>query len=273
MAFGIVIGPKAINLVNPDEWFDTNPFTREFARYVIAIQAIMVVMWIVSASLMMPFIKLDILNALMIASCVTPTDPILANSIVKGRFAETHVPRNVRDVLSAESGANDGLGFPFLFFALYMLRHNAGHAIAKWFYWTWAYEVLLSIVIGIITGYVARKVLYFAQDRELIDKESFLSFGIALALFIVGCMTLIGSDDILACFCAGHSFTWDDWFSQETKDAHFQEVLDSLFNITFFVYFGTVIPWNDFNNSAIGLSPWRLVVVAILILILRRLPI
>ena len=39
-----------------------------------------------------------------------PTDPVLAASIVRGRYAEKHVARNVRDIVSAESGANDGLG-------------------------------------------------------------------------------------------------------------------------------------------------------------------
>ncbi|KAJ1920626.1 hypothetical protein H4219_001184 [Mycoemilia scoparia] len=252
--FGIIIGPKAINIVMAAGMTLPKKYMlRKWRSLAVLFGPVMVVMWLVSGALMIPFIKLSILNALLVASCVTPTDPILANSIVKGRFAEAHVPRNVRDVLSAESGAND--------------------AMAKWFYWIWAFEILLSIVIGIVVGYIARKVLYFAQDRELIDKESFLSFGIALALFIVGCLTLIGSDDILACFCAGHSFTWDDWFSQETKDAHFQEVLDSLINITFFVYFGTIIPWSDFNNPELQLTPWRLVVVAILILLFRRMPI
>ena len=37
-----------------------------------------------------------------LAACITPTDPILASSIVKGRFAEEHIPEHVRDLLSAE---------------------------------------------------------------------------------------------------------------------------------------------------------------------------
>lgn len=54
--------------------------------------------------------SLTFLEALCISACVTPTDPILANSIVKGRYAEKYVPKGVRDIISAESGANDGLG-------------------------------------------------------------------------------------------------------------------------------------------------------------------
>src|SRR3954470_3392469 len=101
----------------------------------------------------------------MIASCVTPTDPILANSIVKGRFAEKHVPLHVRNILSAESGANDGLGFPFLFLAVYLMQSdNVGQAVGKWAYWIVAFQILLSIAIGFFVGYVARKVLKFAEQ-------------------------------------------------------------------------------------------------------------
>ena len=61
------------------------------------------------------------LEAMVIASCVTPTDPVLANSITKGRFADKHVPIHVRNIIVAESGANDGLGFPFIYLALFLL--------------------------------------------------------------------------------------------------------------------------------------------------------
>lgn len=43
-------------------------------------------------------------------------------------------------------------------------------------------------------------------------------------LFLIGTVGLIGSDDLLACFIAGNSFTWDDWFRVETENAHLMEV-------------------------------------------------
>ncbi|CAM0135696.1 unnamed protein product, partial [Umbelopsis sp. WA50703] len=82
-----------------------------------------------------------------------------------------------------------------------------------------------------------------------------------------------GSDDLLACFVAGNAFSWDDWFRQETEEAHFQDVIDMMLNLAVFVYIGAIIPWEDFGNTELGLTPWRLVVIAILILIFRRLPI
>jgi NhaP-type Na+/H+ or K+/H+ antiporter len=58
-----------------------------------------------------------------------------------------------------------------------------------------------------------------------------LVFAIALALFIVGACGMIGSDDVLACFIAGNTFTWDSWFRLETFDDSLQPTIDMLFNL------------------------------------------
>ncbi|KAI4291778.1 sodium/hydrogen antiporter [Pancytospora philotis] len=57
-----------------------------------------------------------------IAASLSPTDPILSSSIVKGRFARTNVPIHLRTLLSAESGINDGLGIILLNISVEMLH-------------------------------------------------------------------------------------------------------------------------------------------------------
>jgi hypothetical protein len=44
-----------------------------------------------------------------------------------------------------------------------------------------------------------RKVLRWAERKELVDHDSFLAFGMALAFLTLGVVGLIGSDDILWC--------------------------------------------------------------------------
>lgn len=39
-----------------------------------------------------------------------------------------------------------------------------------------------------------------------------------------------------------------------------------------FIYIGALIPWSSFTNSSLSLTPWRLILLAALILILKRLP-
>ncbi|KAJ1669403.1 hypothetical protein GGF38_002283 [Coemansia sp. RSA 25] len=227
-------------------------------------------MWLISAAVFKFMFSISFVHALAIGACVAPTDPVLANAILKGMFAESHVPLRLRNILTAESGANDGLGYPFLFFALYLMRLGGGKAIGTWFYSTWVYQVALSIIIGSVTGYVCRKALRYAETAGWVDKESFLSSSITLALLLVGVCTIVGTDDILCCFVAGNSFTWDDWFRVETEDTGLQETMNGLVSMSFFIYFGTIIPWPLYTGI---LSPWRIFLAVVLIMVLRRLPV
>lgn len=164
------------------------------------------------------FRPLSYLEALCLAAAVTPTDPVLANSISSGRYAEKHVPQAIRNIIVAESGANDGLGFPFLYLALYLLRRSSvdagesiGDEIWRWFYGVVIYQILLSCVYGALLGYLGRKTLRWAEAHGYVDKDTFFAYGLGLALFVLGTTGLFGSDDVLACFVAGNSFTWNDW--------------------------------------------------------------
>lgn len=46
----------------------------------------------------------------------------------------------------------------------------------------------------------------------------------------------------------------------------------SIHSTGIFIYIGTILPWSDFGNTEIGLEAWRLVVLAVLVLLFRRLP-
>lgn len=82
---------------------------------------------------------------------------------------------------------------------------SPGTAIGQWFYYIIGYQILVSIIIGFLIGYIARKLLklaeeryisvkkkwiflilfyllYFVYFRKLIDKEIFMTFAIVLAV-------------------------------------------------------------------------------------------
>lgn len=67
---------------------------------------VMLGMWLVSSVIVYLLFHGDgsfsWLESMVLGACITPTDPVLASSIVKGRFAEKHIPEHVRDLLSAE---------------------------------------------------------------------------------------------------------------------------------------------------------------------------
>ncbi|KAI3393375.1 hypothetical protein diail_4413 [Diaporthe ilicicola] len=255
---------------------------KEWKPLAILLGPIMTVMWLSTSLLVWALVpNLPFLHALVVGSCITPTDPILSNVIVKGKFADRNVPKDLQNIIIAESGANDGLGYPFLFLALYLIKYTgngAGSApggvstaMGMWFGENLGYTIILSAVYGAAVGWVAKELLHWAEKHKFVDRESFLVFAFSLALFITGTCGMIGSDDVLACFIAGNTFTWDDWFRLETLDDSLQPTIDMLLNISIFIWYGAVAPWGKFlTNDVIPL--YRLVPLGILILIFRRLP-
>jgi NhaP-type Na+/H+ or K+/H+ antiporter len=147
-------------------------------------------MWIVTSLLAWQILPgLSLVEGLIVGACVTPTDPVLSNSIVKGTFADKHMSKGLQKVIVAESGANDGLGYLFLFLPLYLIKYageegGTGRAVGEFFGVTCTYTVALSVVYGAVAGWVAKYALFWAQRRRLVDRESFHLFVVALAVSV-----------------------------------------------------------------------------------------
>ncbi|KAK5629537.1 hypothetical protein RRF57_005252 [Xylaria bambusicola] len=134
---GVIFGPHAANLIDPNSWGNTDEVTLEFSRIVLVVQCfavgvelpkyymekhwksvvfllfpVMTYGWLITSLFIWWLFPLNYLQSLVVAACVTATDPVLASSVVgKGKFAK-RVPKHLRDLLSAESGCNDGMAFP-----------------------------------------------------------------------------------------------------------------------------------------------------------------
>ncbi|KAK3295753.1 alkali metal cation/H+ antiporter Nha1 C terminus-domain-containing protein [Chaetomium fimeti] len=298
---GVIFGPYAANLIDPETWGSVDIITIEFSRLVLVVQCfavgvelpkyymekhwksvtfllipVMTFGWLITSLFIWWLIEpLNFLESLVVSACVTATDPVLASSVVgKGKFAK-RVPKHLRDLLSAESGCNDGMAFPFIYLALYLIhdKQSARDVSFHWLVYTVLYECVFGAVYGFIIGYLARHGIKYAEKRDLIDRESFLVFYFVLALFCAGSGSILGVDDLLVGFAAGVGFSNDGWFTQKTEESHVSNVIDLLINLAYFVYFGTIIPWKDFNDAVVGLQAWRLVVLAIFIILFRRIPV
>lgn len=298
---GVIFGPHAANLFNPLSWGNVDQITLECSRVVLVVQCfavgvelpkaymerhwksvvfllvpVMTFGWLVTSLFIWWLIEpLTWLESLVCAACVTATDPVLASSVVgKGKFAK-RVPKHLRDLLSAESGCNDGMAFPFIYLSFYIVhyRPNAALAAQHWFANTILYECIFGAVYGVLIGYIGRHAIKLADRKGLIDRESFLVFYFVLALFCAGSGSLLGLDDLLVGFAAGVGFSNDGWFTQKTEESHVSNVIDLLLNLAYFVYLGAIIPWEKYNAPDLGLTPWRLVVIAILVIFFRRIPI
>lgn len=113
----------------------------------------------------------------------------------------------------------------------------------------------------------------FCQRHDLIDRNSYVAQYVSLTMLTIGVTTLLGSDDLLAAFFCGTAFAWDGFFNKQTEESVFSSVMDTLFNVAAFIYVGAWMPFNKFQDAQLTLSVWRLLVIAILVLLLRRLPV
>lgn len=122
-------------------------------------------------------------------------------------------------------------------------------------------------------GYAARKLIRYSEKKKLVDRESFVAQYVSLSIASMGAGVLLGGDDLLSAFACGTAFAWDGWFQKQTRDSNFSSIVDLLFNVATFIYIGAIMPWHDFVNADINLALWRLIVLSILVLLLKRIPV
>ncbi|GKT64365.1 sodium/hydrogen exchanger family protein [Colletotrichum tofieldiae] len=337
VVLGICLGPLAAKFLDSERWGSavegqTNDITLGVMRVMIGIQLvmagyqlpakyqknrwkdmlvlmipIMTLMWLATTICILATIpKVTLLGAMVIASCVTSTDPVLSQAVAKGPFSDKFVRRSLREIISSEAGANDGFGFPFLMLATYLMRHaegsdvpagdstvqsvarallpragdvarqggGVGIALQNWFLETWLYFVLMSIAYGVVVGTLIRFALKYSVRKKWIDSESYVLVPTAIGLFLMGTSGAIGTDDLLSCFVAGSALNWDGEYLAEAQKRH-DEVnasIDVLLNFGGFIYLGTIIPWSEFNSDITGISPGRLFGLGALVLAFRRIP-
>lgn len=131
----------------------------------------------------------------------------------------------------------------------------------------------------------------FSHKRGYLDHDAYVAQCFALAVFTMGVVKTIGSDDLLAVFFAGTLFSFfdllfdrihhlsghvvaqqDDEFQTQIEGESFNAVVGYILSCACFFYIGAWLPWDGFSMPQVGITPWRLVVLCSGILGLRRIP-
>lgn len=193
--------------------------------------------WVICAAFCYLIFGTDLPTSLVISACLTPTDPVLAASILSNSQFSSRVPKRLKDMLSTESGCNDGVSFPFLYLGLYFLTQSTGEiALKDWFLITILWQCVFGTFIGLVIGSVFNWVLRFSDKKGYIDKAGFTVFYLLLAILCVGVGSTLGSDDFLVAFGAGYGFARDGWFAEKTKATSLPNIIDLLLNNAMFIY-------------------------------------
>lgn len=292
LAVGAVVGPAVLRLLTPAE-FDWQPVPhlkevahltlgvavmgaalRLPARYgrqnlrslAVALLIGLPLMVATGAGLAASMLGLSLLPALMVGATLAPTDPVVANSITSGRAAERNLPHRIRNLLTAESGANDGFALLFVLLPVLLATTPAATAWTEWGTRVILWEVLGAVLIGAACGEAAGRLLIWAIRQPFSEEHSITTIALALSITVLFSVRMIGSDGILAVFIAGLLLK-RHLDKEETRHEHMQAAIGRFFDLPVFLLFGAMLPWADW--LAMG---WRGPVFAVAVLALRRLP-
>lgn len=231
---------------------------------VILLLVVMPLMALITTGLAAGLLGMSLGAALLVGTAVCPTDPVLSSSVVTGEDAERDLPERDRELLSLESGANDGLAMPLVLLALVVAGAFTGtNALLES---TW--QLLGALVIGILVGIVAAKALQKAEAHGDTEDGPILLYTILLALLVLGVSGLLSTNGVLGAFVAGLAFNVVSSGHDRRTEVQIDEVVNQFAVLPFFLVLGAMLPWSEWAHMG-----WPVWLLALAVLVLRRLPV
>ena len=290
MLAGILLGPQVLNLVSlggPSNQHEVLKiaceftiamalmatalriprkfFKRNFTTQTILIFFGMLFMWLSSALIFYFTLGTGWIESLLIGAIITPTDPVVAATIITGKKAKKYLPASLRNNLSFEAGANDGLAYPFVLLATFLLSNQS--ITEEWVLGAILYETVLCAILGFAVGYLSGYLLNRAYKADLMKKTSMLPFSLALSLFLLAGLDYLGMNGIIGVFIGGLAFAHHITANEALKEKEVQDSMARIFTIPVFFLMGLMLPWQEWQQLG-----WTAVGIVALVLFLRRIP-
>jgi len=202
--------------------------------------------------------------ALLLGTAICPTDPVLASSVVTGKPAEEDLPARDRQILSLESGANDGLALPFVLAAVAFAGPMTVGQTAADVLW----QVFGAVALGVLAGWLGGRALRAGEKHGATAHGPMLLFTVLLALLVLGLSGVLHLDGVLAAFVAALAFNLTSTGSERTAELEIDEAVNRFAVLPMFVLLGATIPWNVWAELG-----WAAILLALAVLLLRRLPV
>src|SRR3712207_5499241 len=224
----------------------------------------MPVMAVVTAGLAATVLGVGLGVAALIGAALCSTDPVLASSVVTGDPAEEDLPARDRQILSLESGANDGLALPLVLLAVAVAGADSIGAALVESLW----QVAGAVLLGVLLGWIGARALRAGEEHGSTDTGPRLLFTAVLAFLVLGAAGLLHVDGILAVFVAGLTFNAAATGPDRTDDVPIDEAVNRFLVLPLFVALGVVLPWSAWADLG-----WRGPVLVLAVLLWRRLPV
>lgn len=253
----------AISLMAVALRFPLDRYLANVRPIVLLITVVMVAMAAAGAGLAAVILGLPLAVAILLGAALSPTDPVLASSIVSGEPAKKALPERLRTIISGESAANDTLAFPLVFVAMSAVAGDSlvgGVASALG-------RVVLGAVLGIAIGDVVGRLVLVSEEHRDMEQSAFLALTVTLALFVLGTVSLARGEGILGVLAAGLAYNHRVSRAERSEEFEVQEAVNRFLVLPVFTLLGLALPWTSWG--AVG---WEPVIFTIAVLLLRRLP-
>ena len=289
LAAGIVLGPHGIGALAIPTLAAEQTVLHEASRMLLAISVMAVAlrypfdeirrhgrsmlilllivlpaMALVSAGLGWAILGMPIAAAALFGAAISPTDPVLSSTVVTGKAAERDLPARDRQLLSVESGSNDGLALPLVLVALAVAGPlTPGGALVESMR-----QVGGGVALGAVIGWLGGRALRRGAKHGATASAPALFFTVVLALGILGTAGLLGVDGVLAVFVGGIAFNLASTGRERVSEVPIDEAINRYAVLPLFVLFGAALPFEQWLELG-----WQGVVVVFAVLALRRIPI
>jgi sodium/hydrogen antiporter len=197
----------------------------------------------------------------ILATLLAPTDAALGKAVVTNQS----VPTKIRESLNVESGLNDGICVPVLFFLIELFTAQTGEGLKFPFgLILFLEEIGIGLVAGLATTFIVDRLVDYSERHEGISKSWKTVVIIALAFTCFAAAQMAGGSGFIACFTGGLLYSvLNRKYKHELLEAA-EGAGDTLSMLTW-VIFGSVVV-----ASNLEFFTWEVIVYALLSLTLIR---
>ncbi|GAA2637228.1 cation:proton antiporter [Actinomadura fulvescens] len=192
---------------------------------------------------------LGVVESLLVAAILTPTDPVFAAALV----GNDRVPPRLRHLLNVESGVNDGLILPFVVLFLAIAKGSDDLHLGEL-----GSELALGVVIGVAVPWAA---IMLERTRLFAISPKYEPLNaVAIGLLVLGLGKATHGNLFLAAFAAGITVaTIGDQHSKAFSE--FGELVAELLKLAALLVFGVLISPAFLGD--VSVSGWVFAVLAL----------
>ncbi len=214
-------------------------------------------------------------TALLLGAALAPTDPVLAGDVqvggpdVKTQEEEERDERHeVRFALTSEAGLNDGLAFPFVYAAIFLLEKGTSIAwVPRWVAWELVAKVVIGLLVGALVGWLLANLAFRARRASLrLAEQGEPLLALAALATSYGAAELVGGYGFIAVFFCGMAVRNAERSHDYNEAMHgVVERLERLLTLLVLLCLGMAM-----TRGLLDALDWRGVVIGVTLILLLR---